>query len=201
VELKGDGGYVIWWPREGFPVEDHPLADWPDWLRAEIGARENNTGRGSASPIEHPEARARSIAKVVLNDPTEKALYWAASRYSEMIKWGFPIDRARKFLDAVSPYVKIRDEAVRTSIANGFANTDRRIEGLLRRLATAEAGTRNSTLYWVAIELSHLTPDYHELLVEAAIQSGLPQHEIEATISSAIQTRNRGLASCEHPAS
>src|SRR5262245_19366400 len=32
VDVRGDGGYVIWWPREGFPVIDAPLADWPEWL-------------------------------------------------------------------------------------------------------------------------------------------------------------------------
>jgi Bifunctional DNA primase/polymerase, N-terminal len=32
VDVRGDGGYVIWWPREGYPIIDRPLADWPEWL-------------------------------------------------------------------------------------------------------------------------------------------------------------------------
>ena len=32
VDVRAEGGYVIWWPASGFSVVDHPLADWPEWL-------------------------------------------------------------------------------------------------------------------------------------------------------------------------
>jgi hypothetical protein len=35
VDVKADGGYAIYWPREGFAVEDRPLCEWPDWLLRE----------------------------------------------------------------------------------------------------------------------------------------------------------------------
>jgi hypothetical protein len=35
VDVRADGSYFIWWPREGLPFEDHPLSEWPDWLLAE----------------------------------------------------------------------------------------------------------------------------------------------------------------------
>jgi hypothetical protein len=35
VDVRADGAYFIWWPREGLPFEDHPICDWPDWLLAE----------------------------------------------------------------------------------------------------------------------------------------------------------------------
>jgi hypothetical protein len=35
IDVRAKGGYVIWWPREGLPFEDHPLCEWPDWLLQE----------------------------------------------------------------------------------------------------------------------------------------------------------------------
>ena len=33
VDVKADGGCIIWWPAAGLPVlNDAPLAEWPDWL-------------------------------------------------------------------------------------------------------------------------------------------------------------------------
>jgi Bifunctional DNA primase/polymerase, N-terminal/Primase C terminal 2 (PriCT-2) len=40
VDVRAEDGYVIWWPREGFSVEDAPICEWPDWLLEEAtGAR------------------------------------------------------------------------------------------------------------------------------------------------------------------
>jgi Bifunctional DNA primase/polymerase, N-terminal len=49
VELKGNGGYVIWWPRQGLPFEDRPIAEWPVWL-LELSAREIGNGRVNVVP-------------------------------------------------------------------------------------------------------------------------------------------------------
>jgi hypothetical protein len=32
VHIRAEGGYVIWWPREGYAVEDAEVAEWPGWL-------------------------------------------------------------------------------------------------------------------------------------------------------------------------
>ncbi len=33
VDVRADGGYVIWWPACGLPVpNDMPIAPWPEWL-------------------------------------------------------------------------------------------------------------------------------------------------------------------------
>jgi hypothetical protein len=51
VDVRADGGYVIWWPREGLPVEDAPLAEWPDWLLEEAkGKRRTRVDPRTYSP-------------------------------------------------------------------------------------------------------------------------------------------------------
>lgn len=37
VDVRGEGGYIIWWPAAGFEVQNAGLlADWPDWLAAKL---------------------------------------------------------------------------------------------------------------------------------------------------------------------
>jgi hypothetical protein len=32
IDVRAEGGYIVWWPASGFTVVDHPIADWPEWL-------------------------------------------------------------------------------------------------------------------------------------------------------------------------
>lgn len=33
VDVRGEGGYVIWWPAHGCPItSENPIAEWPAWL-------------------------------------------------------------------------------------------------------------------------------------------------------------------------
>jgi hypothetical protein len=47
VELKGNGGYIVWWPRQGLPFENRPIAEWPAWL-LELAIRQNGKGSGAS---------------------------------------------------------------------------------------------------------------------------------------------------------
>ena len=35
IDIRSDGGFIVWWPRQGLPWEDWPLCEMPDWLVAE----------------------------------------------------------------------------------------------------------------------------------------------------------------------
>jgi hypothetical protein len=35
IDVRAEGGYAIWWPREGLPIEDFPICEWPEWLLKE----------------------------------------------------------------------------------------------------------------------------------------------------------------------
>jgi hypothetical protein len=32
VDVRAEGGYIIYWPREGLPIEDLPIVEWPEGL-------------------------------------------------------------------------------------------------------------------------------------------------------------------------
>jgi Bifunctional DNA primase/polymerase, N-terminal len=35
IDIRADGGYAIYWPTTGLPIEDWPICEWPDWLLEE----------------------------------------------------------------------------------------------------------------------------------------------------------------------
>lgn len=42
VDVRGEGGFVVWWPREGLAVEERELADWPEGLGSALRIRKRN---------------------------------------------------------------------------------------------------------------------------------------------------------------
>jgi hypothetical protein len=44
VDVRGDGGFIIWWPRERYPVVENDIAELPEWLlRLAMGAKVERT--------------------------------------------------------------------------------------------------------------------------------------------------------------
>jgi hypothetical protein len=107
-----------------------------------------------------------------------------------MVAEGFPQDRAIKILRLAALTSGLVAEP---TISNGLAIIERRIEGLVRTVATAPKEKRNNTLYWVAIGLARLTPDAEQMLIDAARECGLVADDglqsVRATITSACSRR------------
>jgi hypothetical protein len=32
IDVKSTGGFIIWWPAQFYPVQEAPVAEWPEWL-------------------------------------------------------------------------------------------------------------------------------------------------------------------------
>jgi hypothetical protein len=107
VDVRGDGGFVIWWPREGLPAEYNAISEWPRWLLGEVrrplrakvsmgasrggipdlGGRSTKTNWTKAPRTRNPWARRYALLRQVRQAPkggrTEK-LFWASERFCEM---------------------------------------------------------------------------------------------------------------------
>jgi hypothetical protein len=95
VDVRADGGYVIWWPAAGLPVlADAGLKAWPDWLKVEASAtavppplpisRRAIAARGDLRPMLH---RAKGILRTMVEAPEgerNRVLFWAACRTRDM---------------------------------------------------------------------------------------------------------------------
>jgi hypothetical protein len=49
VDVKADGGYAIFWPRQGLAVKDLPLAEWPGWL-LQLALEQKDEGSAKRDP-------------------------------------------------------------------------------------------------------------------------------------------------------
>ena len=68
---------------------------------------------------------------------------------------------------------------------------ERALDGLARRVATAQQGERNAMLFWAACRCAQRRMHQDEaeaLLIPAAIEAGLPEIETRRTITSAIRS-------------
>jgi hypothetical protein len=92
VDTRGEGGYVIWWPALGFPVQDPDLlADWPSWLLpppeptpAPRPLRPRDSGPATLAAIE-------GIVRTVATAPTgqrNRITFWGACRMVENAREG-----------------------------------------------------------------------------------------------------------------
>jgi putative DNA primase/helicase len=56
IDVRSTGGYAIYWPATGLPIDDHPICEWPDWLLAEArgdGLDERNPSKERIIPTPH----------------------------------------------------------------------------------------------------------------------------------------------------
>jgi hypothetical protein len=86
IDVRGDGGYVIWWPIAGLPVlHDAPLARWPDWLRIQLFSPHRPVPLRPTVPDGHALARLVRLVAGAREGERNGITYWAACRAGEMV--------------------------------------------------------------------------------------------------------------------
>jgi hypothetical protein len=90
VDVKADGGYVCWWPRQGLPVEDRPLSQWPALLLA-MARQSKGEHVSEREHTRRPLYRAVLLERWLSEAPAgtkNDRLFFVACRYAEMINEG-----------------------------------------------------------------------------------------------------------------
>ena len=134
VDVRGAGGYLIWWPASGLPVlSEGPVGPWPEWLLAPpakpLGAPlVPSYSRPAAGP-----ARLVGLAGFVAQAPEgqrNSRLFWAACRSADMI-----LNREISHSIAEQLLRTLHAAAVHAGLAE--AETQRTIRQALRRPTAA----------------------------------------------------------------
>jgi hypothetical protein len=99
TDVRAEGGYIVWWPAEGFGVVNpNDLAEWPDWLippepppprtAPPIAQVKRPAGQAYSASV---ELKLYGLAKFVeraAEGERNAGLYWGAMRVAELVSAG-----------------------------------------------------------------------------------------------------------------
>lgn len=130
IDVRGDGGYVIWWPAAGCPVFSYaPLAQWPRWLLS-LAANSNSNFRPAR--ITDPDRRLdrpqfegllRQV-KFARQSERNSRLFWAACRLGEAITRGeIAVTTAELALARAALHAGLPESEARRTISSAFRTT------------------------------------------------------------------------------
>jgi hypothetical protein len=133
VDVRGDGGYIVWWPGSGGAVlAEVPLCDLPelpDWLPAALTPAPE-TAAPAAPPRACraiPDATARRLEAVIRaaalapEGSRNGLLYWASRRCAEMVAEGRLVAAsARAALVAAGTHAGLSEREATATVASGL---------------------------------------------------------------------------------
>jgi hypothetical protein len=115
IDVRGEGGYVIWWPALGGEVvNEADIAPWPSWLTGVLKRKDTMLAKkrsaayptlASADPHQQLDRLIRFVAASVAGERNSR-LFWAACRAGEAVKRGElgPIEAERGLFAAASDW-------------------------------------------------------------------------------------------------
>src|SRR5262249_4303499 len=75
VHVRADAGYIIWWPREGLPVCEAPIAEWPSDVLA--AAKSKFKGHTATQANERAALVPQPNPHAIVSREVPKSLYLA----------------------------------------------------------------------------------------------------------------------------
>jgi Bifunctional DNA primase/polymerase, N-terminal len=137
IDVRAEGGFVILWGREGFPFEEHPICEWPNWLLAEAMAACGPRGKESGPPRQGKTLREEGVGVAVAGAGD-------ALRQMDPRDWGGDFDGWWALAGACKAVGIPRDEFADWSIGDP-EYADRR--GEIERIFDCAQGAHGGALY------------------------------------------------------
>jgi hypothetical protein len=126
VDVRGDGGYVVWWPAAGLPViDDASPACWPDWLLPLVcpptGTEYRPRRRNGCVPNRAAIQRLLGLIVEAAEGERNSITFWVACRLGEMVATGFLDEGAieQSIVDA-AVQVGLPDREARATARSGL---------------------------------------------------------------------------------
>jgi hypothetical protein len=89
VDIRADGGYVIWWPGVGLPVTSKmPIARWPNWLIQQFSSSPRRISSRIRIPDDHALGQLIRFVASAREGERNTLTFWAACRAGEMVRSG-----------------------------------------------------------------------------------------------------------------
>ena len=128
VDVRADGGYIVWWPDTGIPVQNEDaFASWPEWVLEKIAITKPMPKRTfDASAIEKfrntgIEHLIRFVAEAA-EGQRNSILFWAACRVGEAVRAGAITESIGiVLLETASSQCRLPLEAARKTISSGIS--------------------------------------------------------------------------------
>lgn len=123
IDIKTNGGYIIWWPQQGYTVNPFPIADWPSATIDQFLAASPRQIKYE-SPPNISDARLGGVVRRIgtaINGERNNVLFWGACRVGEWINLGdLTRTQGENILISAARQCGLDDVSAEKTIASGI---------------------------------------------------------------------------------
>ena len=76
IDIRADGGYIIWWPANNLPVLcDVPMAEWPEWVLPQEKSIEDRSYKSNIKFDDNAKLKNKNYAMASLYNAAKRVRY------------------------------------------------------------------------------------------------------------------------------